>query len=69
MHRATVTTVCRTSVVLVFLVALALAGSGGWSSLGPALGLVAVWAAPLAVRRAVIAEGLTPEGLVEAPAR
>ena len=69
MHRATAATACRTSVVLVFLVTLALAGSGGWSSLGPALGLVAVWAAPLAVRRAVTVEGLTAEGLVEAPAR
>ena len=52
MHLPSVPTVCRTVVVLGFLLALALAGRPGWSTaaLGPVL--VAVWLAPLLVRHA-----------------
>jgi hypothetical protein len=43
-------TVCRTVVVLGFLLALAVAGRGGWAAGTLAAGLVAVWLAPLLVR-------------------
>ena len=45
-------TVCRTVVVLGFLMALALAGRPGWSTVGLGLALVAVWLSPLVVRHA-----------------
>ncbi|WP_448625972.1 hypothetical protein [Geodermatophilus sp. URMC 64] len=62
-------TVCRTVVVLAFLLALALAGRPGWASFVPALALVAVWIAPLVVRhrrRAVVA--VADAAPAEAPA-
>jgi anti-sigma-K factor RskA len=40
-------TICRTVVVLGYLVAVALAGGPGWGTAVAALGLVAVWLAPL----------------------
>jgi hypothetical protein len=39
--------VCRSLVVLVYLVALAVAGGPGWGTPLLALALAAVWAAPL----------------------
>jgi hypothetical protein len=51
MPRPSIPTICRTVVVLAFLLALALAGRPGWSSTVLGLALVAVWAAPLVVRR------------------
>jgi hypothetical protein len=44
-------TVCRTTVVLGFLLALALVGRPAWLSTVLGVALVAVWAAPLVVRR------------------
>jgi O-antigen ligase len=44
-------TVCRTIVVLAFLVVLAVAGRPAWLSTVLGLALVAVWAAPLVLRR------------------
>jgi hypothetical protein len=46
----TIPTACRTAVVLGFLLALAVAGPGGWATAGLAVGLVGVWLAPLVVR-------------------
>jgi hypothetical protein len=51
MHLPSLPTACRTVVVLGFLLALALAGRPGWMSTALGLALVAVWAAPLVVRR------------------
>jgi hypothetical protein len=60
-------TVCRTIVVLAFLVALALAGSPASLSTGLGLALVAVWAAPLVLRRHHLVE-VAAEAPAEAPA-
>ncbi|MGY1604011.1 hypothetical protein [Geodermatophilus sp. SYSU D00815] len=49
-------TVCRTTVVLGFLVTLALVGRPAWLSTVLGLALVAVWAAPLVVRRHHVVE-------------
>ena len=43
-------TVCRTVVVLGFLLALAVAGRPGWATAAVAVALVGVWLAPLLVR-------------------
>jgi multisubunit Na+/H+ antiporter MnhG subunit len=51
-HLPSPATVCRTVAVLGFLLALALAGTPGWSSVGLGLALVAVWLAPLVVAHA-----------------
>jgi hypothetical protein len=65
-------TACRTAVVLGFLLALALAGRGGWATGALAAGLVGVWLAPLVVRhgrRPAGAEPVTADPLAaEAPA-
>ena len=63
-------TVCRTVVVLGFLLALALAGRPGWTSVVPALALVAVWVAPLVVRhrRRVVVPVAADPAPAEAPA-
>ena len=52
MHLPSLATVCRTAVVLGYLVALALAGRPGWTTVALGLALVAVWVAPLLVRHA-----------------
>jgi hypothetical protein len=49
--RPSIPTVCRTIVVLTFLVALALAGQPAVLSTLLGLALVATWAAPLVLRR------------------
>jgi hypothetical protein len=51
MPRPSIPTICRTVVVLGYLLTLALTGRPGWSSTALGLALVAVWAAPLVVRR------------------
>jgi hypothetical protein len=50
MHLPSLPTVCRTVVVLAFLLALALAGRPGWPTAALGLVLVGVWLAPLLVR-------------------
>jgi hypothetical protein len=50
MPAPSIPTACRTAVVLGFLLALALAGRGGWVTGALAVGLVGVWLAPLLVR-------------------
>jgi len=51
MPHLSIPTICRTVVVLAFLVVLALAGDPAWLSTVLGLVLVAVWAAPLVLRR------------------
>ncbi|MGY1618722.1 hypothetical protein ACI797_18440 [Geodermatophilus sp. SYSU D00691] len=51
MTAPSIPTACRTTVVLGFLVVLAVAGSPGWLATLLGVALVAVWAAPLVVRR------------------
>jgi hypothetical protein len=64
----TTPTVCRTAVVLAFLLALAVAGRPGWAASSLALCLVAVWLAPvLTGHRAVAPAAAAPEPS-EAPA-
>jgi hypothetical protein len=53
MHLPTLPAVCRTVVVLGFLLALSLAGRPGWPTAALGLALVAVWLAPLLVRHAM----------------
>jgi hypothetical protein len=69
MPRPSIPTVCRTVVVLGFLLALTLAGRPGWASTGLGLALVAVWAAPLVVRRHHAIDVPTAADPAEAPAR
>ena len=45
----TPSTICRTVVVLGYLVAVAVAGTPVWGTVATALGLVGVWLAPLLV--------------------
>jgi hypothetical protein len=47
-----IVTVCRTAVVLGWLLVLSVAAEPGWTTLSLALALVAVWLAPLVVRHA-----------------
>jgi hypothetical protein len=63
-------TACRTAVVLGFLLAVALAGRGGWAAVALTLALVAVWLAPLVVRHGSrLAEPVVAEVVpAEAPA-
>jgi hypothetical protein len=62
-------TVCRTVVVLGFLLALALAGRGGWTAGALAAGLVGVWLAPLLVRHGARPAPVVADPLpAEAPA-
>jgi hypothetical protein len=49
--RPSIPTACRTAVVLAFLLALAVAGQPALLATGLGLALVAVWAAPLVLRR------------------
>jgi hypothetical protein len=64
-------TACRTTVVLGFLLALALAGRGGWAPVALAVALVGVWLAPLVVRhghRAAVVEPAAEPVPARAPA-
>jgi hypothetical protein len=62
-------TVCRTAVVLGFLLALALAGRGGWATGALAVALVGVWLAPLLVRHGAHPAPVVAEPVpAEAPA-
>ena len=56
MTRPSIPTACRTAVVLAFLVALAVAGQPALLATGLGLALVAVWAAPLVLRRHHVVE-------------
>ena len=49
MHTVSTATVCRTVVVLAFLVPLAVVARPDWSTAGLSLCLVALWAAPVLV--------------------
>jgi len=69
MLRPSIPTVCRTVVVLGFLLALALAGRPGWGSTVLGVALVAVWAAPLVVRRHHAIPVATAADAAEAPAQ